>query len=862
MKDAIMRCLGFAQRDDEGGGAASGEDDVGVYKQKRPSGYGVADMVRYREITENNPKPSARVSDVVVSAAMQKLAEPRYSRRSLNGEVVLSQYRRHTPKITPGVYYYLHRSLSRTDSKCPPEEKYGFIIPPTHTLKLLMVFPSMEGTADALKRAAEKLGFDVKNCCTHDKALEEFQTVHQDLIIIDSRSKALDFDTLCRSIRSTKGSQHIVLASVVKKSAFEKDDNLIMSHLEIGFNRCLVESINVISWYNELMQLKTSDCRNAMQIGTNQIMYKAMNGTRDPVIVMDDIGRLQYLNGASERLFGYRVEETLGKTIQTQLAGDPNQIQTLIGAVTKGKTWQGLVAFKRKAMDTLNTTCKAFPIVCAGRTPTHILLIIDTFGPAEGYMNQSRGSINSMRKSSVDFKNTDYGRRTSLAKLPLEAPITKIINLIYDVQVQSSPVAGAMLEKVVDMLKCTELYSPSVKEEAKGLHEEPVASNLIEALLSQHASGMGLNSRRSSNDSSIYRATNKALRIKPKVDKLLENVLDWDFNVFKLESLTEHRPLVNLGEQIMSHYDVHKTLGCDERTMYNWLLKIEANYHSSNPYHNSAHAADVLQAVAVFLTKDRLRLVLDPIDQATALIAAAAHDVDHPGRSSAFLANSANPLAILYNDITVLESHHAACTFKLTLNDDKCNIFKRLDRETYNLVRFNIVDMILATEMTKHFEHLAKFVNVFCTQTAEELEEVLPEVLSAPENITLIKRIMIKCADVSNPTRSLPLCIEWSKRIAEEYFQQTEEEQEKSLPVVMPLFNRGTCSVPKAQIGFMDFIINNMMDAWHAFIDMPELVTNMRKNYLAWKEMDDQGCSTLSDISKMQETTWTHRLTY
>lgn len=60
----------------------------------------------------------------------------------------------------------------------------------------------------------------------------------------------------------------------------------------------------------------------------------------------------------------------------------------------------------------------------------------------------------------------------------------QIINLIYDVQVQSSPVAGAMLEKVVDMLKCTELYSPSVKEEAKGLHEEPVASNLIEALLS------------------------------------------------------------------------------------------------------------------------------------------------------------------------------------------------------------------------------------------------------------------------------------------------------------------------------------------------------------------------------------------
>lgn len=55
------------------------------------------------------------------------------------------------------------------------------------------------------------------------------------------------------------------------------------------------------------------------------------------------------------------------------------------------------------------------------------------------------------------------------------------------------------------------------------------------------------------------------------------------------------------------------------------------------------------------------------MDEATALIAAAAHDIDHPGKSSAFLANSDNPLAILYNDITVLESHHAALTFKLTL---------------------------------------------------------------------------------------------------------------------------------------------------------------------------------------------------
>ncbi len=36
----------------------------------------------------------------------------------------------------------------------------------------------------------------------------------------------------------------------------------------------------------------------------------------------------------------------------------------------------------------------------------------------------------------------------------------------------------------------------------------------------------------------------------------------------------------------------------------------------------------------------------------------------------------------------------------------------------------------------------------------------------------VIKRMLIKCADVSNPARPLVLCREWAGRIAEEYFLQ------------------------------------------------------------------------------------------
>lgn len=74
-----------------------------------------------------------------------------------------------------------------------------------------------------------------------------------------------------------------------------------------------------------------------------------------------------------------------------------------------------------------------------------------------------------------------------------------------------------------------------------------------------------------------------------------------------------------------------------------------------------------------FLEKERMKSIMDPMDETTALIAAAAHDIDHPGKSSAFLANSDSPLAILYNDITILESHHAALTFKLTLGMYFCS---------------------------------------------------------------------------------------------------------------------------------------------------------------------------------------------
>lgn len=52
---------------------------------------------------------------------------------------------------------------------------------------------------------------------------------------------------------------------------------------------------------------------------------------------------------------------------------------------------------------------------------------------------------------------------------------------------------------------------------------------------------------------------------------------------------------------------------------------------------------------------------------------------------------------------------------------------------------------------------------------------------------------------------------------------QTDEEKRQGLPVVMPVFDRNTCSIPKSQISFMDYFITDMFDAWDGKRDVISL---------------------------------------
>ena len=59
---------------------------------------------------------------------------------------------------------------------------------------------------------------------------------------------------------------------------------------------------------------------------------------------------------------------------------------------------------------------------------------------------------------------------------------------------------------------------------------------------------------------------------------------------------------------------------------------VEIGY-KDNPYHNAAHAADVVQTLGSMLLTEDFRAGLTPVELLAMLVAACCHDVGHPGAS-------------------------------------------------------------------------------------------------------------------------------------------------------------------------------------------------------------------------------------
>ncbi|KAM9331393.1 3',5'-cyclic-AMP phosphodiesterase 4C-like isoform 3-T3 [Gastrophryne carolinensis] len=322
--------------------------------------------------------------------------------------------------------------------------------------------------------------------------------------------------------------------------------------------------------------------------------------------------------------------------------------------------------------------------------------------------------------------------------------------------------------------------------------------------------------------------------------KELEDTNRWGLDIFKVAEYSANRPLTVIMYAIFQERDLLKTFRIPVDTFITYMMTLEDHYHSDVAYHNNIHAADVAQSTHVLLSTPALEAVFTDLEIMAAIFASAIHDVDHPGVSNKFLINTNSELALMYNDASVLENHHLAVGFKL-LQEENCDIFQNLNKKQRQTLRKMVIDMVLATDMSKHMNLLADLKTMVETKKVTSLGVLLLDNYS--DRIQVLQN-MVHCADLSNPTKPLEIYRQWTDRIIVEFFHQGDREREKGMEI-SPMCDKHNASVEKSQVGFIDYIVHPLWETWADLVhpDAQEILDTLEDNREWYQSMIPQSPS-------------------
>ncbi|XP_013397704.1 calcium/calmodulin-dependent 3',5'-cyclic nucleotide phosphodiesterase 1A isoform X3 [Lingula anatina] len=293
----------------------------------------------------------------------------------------------------------------------------------------------------------------------------------------------------------------------------------------------------------------------------------------------------------------------------------------------------------------------------------------------------------------------------------------------------------------------------------------------------------------------IYRRMSASLgmQVPPTVSTMLKNINEWSFDVFAVNDISEGHALKYVAYDLLQRYDLIAKFKINITYLENFLHTMEQGYSKNhNPYHNLTHAADVAQTVHHIMSQSRLVDWLTDLDILATIIAACIHDFEHTGTTNNFHVMTGSDYAMLYNDRAVLENHHVSSAFRL-LKQEENNVLSNLSKEDFRYFRSLVIDMVLATDMSFHFQQIKNMKNL----------------LSMPENIDKPKALslLLHCADISHPAKDWTLHHRWTMLLLEEFFQQGDREKQLGLPC-SPLCDRENTLVAESQIGFINIIVD------------------------------------------------------
>ncbi|CAJ1029445.1 putative 3'5'-cyclic nucleotide phosphodiesterase [Leishmania shawi] len=323
--------------------------------------------------------------------------------------------------------------------------------------------------------------------------------------------------------------------------------------------------------------------------------------------------------------------------------------------------------------------------------------------------------------------------------------------------------------------------------------------------------------------------------------KALDSIDRWSYRVFDVQVAMSGDDYLSLPAQthggsllvtmyaLLCMHDFLQKFNIDEQIALDWISAVEAGYQG-NPYHNSMHAADVLQITHFVITQGGLakRCNLSDIQVFSAMLAASIHDFDHPGTNNNFHVKTGSYLATLYNDRSVLENLHVSSVFELMKNP-AFNILASFSDEERHEIRETMIEMVLATDMGSHGKYVASLKSKMqegssFTRTDEQI---------------LCLSIALKMADISNCGRPLDIYLRWGEKVSDEFYQQGDRERNLGLDC-SPFMDRLHPSLAKSQIAFMNYIITPFFEQVADLLpDMRFAVGLVEENKAYWASHDD-----------------------
>lgn len=283
---------------------------------------------------------------------------------------------------------------------------------------------------------------------------------------------------------------------------------------------------------------------------------------------------------------------------------------------------------------------------------------------------------------------------------------------------------------------------------------------------------------------------------------------------------------------LMKRYDIRT------EKLYNWLIAIGMKYNQ-HAYHNWRHAFDVFQFTYLMLATGKGANHFNYQDIMALLLSAIGHDVGHVGYNNAFLVNSQHELALMYNDISPLENMHSAKFFE-EMRSEEQNFLGSMSQHSFLEFRSKVVECILATDMSHHFElvdRVATRVNALDADApGANTNGIHSGQLSSKADRRLLMQSFTHMADIGISARPWDVSKHNVVAVEDEFFMQGDQERMLGMPI-LPMMDRTKDSAATGQSFFLDKLVKPLLLPYTRLFSKEigdTLLSNLESNKNRW----------------------------